>query len=141
MKSLAVLCEGIKVTAMFKLKLICRRSVTSFFVVVAYTERRRGEHKSSTLALRSPDDIFPPRGNFLFGDEESCQATSTPLAASICDDPALIANRLQLRDKRKQLGKKGVRSCPVEGCAEARCWRALTYPSALTSSMSVCKIK
>lgn len=74
---------------------------------MAYTERRRGEHKSSTLALRSPDDIFPPRGNFLFGDEESCQATSTPLAASIRDDPALIANRLQLRDKRKQLEKKG----------------------------------
>lgn len=76
-------------------------------MVVAYTERRRGRHKSSTLALRSPDDIFPPRGDFLFGDEESCQATSTPLAALICDDLALIANRLQLRDKRKQPEQKG----------------------------------
>lgn len=63
-------------------------------------ERRRAAHKSSPLALRSPDDSSRPAADVnqtscpeMKGPVKRAAATSTPLSAYLCDAPALIANR------------------------------------------------
>lgn len=103
------------------------RSVTSASSNSVHPERRRGAHKSSLLALRSPDDSSRPAADV---NQTSCSEMKKPVKQLQPSRPLVtlplwcsgINSKSILNEGQgKQVRNKRKRPSPVGGCAEAEC--------------------